>query len=357
MVHGKHTQTSDPGSLARARRAALTGLRRKVGRSRPEGWQGLVGAIVALTIFLAIAAPQAQGSRVVWGGSQVCAGADPEGCTSEFALPTANGYRITVSGQMGATGDNVLLVVRGHDAAVSYRSRGTVTQHKIAAPFGHRGEISLHFHPSGKTRRLKLPEGCLRSEPAVVKARLGTFSGSVRFRGEADYTEVFAHRVKGGVGNPLAVDRELECETRPMDSRRLRARGVHLEAAGRSFGAIDFQAWARLGWVFRPTTNRLFSDRAPDAFTASLHESRERMLISRIVVAPGRASDFTFERSLGSARVIPPAPFSGSASFSRPNNGSTAWTGDLAVPLPGLGLVPLAGSSFVSRLADDRVFP
>jgi hypothetical protein len=41
--------------------------------------------------------------------------------------------------------------------------------------------------------------------------------------------------------------------------------------------------------------------------------------------------------------VQPPSPFTGSGDFLRNADGSTSWTGSLAVPIPGLGTVKLTG--------------
>jgi hypothetical protein len=74
------------------------------------------------------------------------------------------------------------------------------------------------------------------------------------------------------------------------------------------------------------------------------------------VVAPAPAADFVFDTSRGSVEVTPPRPFTGSGVLQEAADGSTLWTGDLSVTLPGIGSVPLVGPTFTSRLADDPVF-
>jgi hypothetical protein len=91
----------------------------------------------------------------------------------------------------------------------------------MKASFGKLGKVSLHFRPSGKVRRVKIPKTCLKHRPPVVSARLGTFVGTIKFRGERGYTTVSAHRVKGGIGDPLAIgDKELHCEGPNLESEK-----------------------------------------------------------------------------------------------------------------------------------------
>jgi hypothetical protein len=55
-----------------------------------------------------------------------------------------------------------------------------------------------------------------------------------------------------------------------------------------------------------------------------------------------------------SATVDPPSPFTGSASFQRESAKDFSWTGDLAVELPGIGEVTLAGPKFETALCLGR---
>ena len=50
------------------------------------------------------------------------------------------------------------------------------------------------------------------------------------------------------------------------------------------------------------------------------------------------------------ATVEPPAPFVGSAAFSQSSGLPAAWSGSLAVELPGGGIVPLTGPDFGAAL-------
>jgi hypothetical protein len=67
-----------------------------------------------------------------------------------------------------------------------------VTPRSIDASFGQLGEVSLRFRPSGGVITVKTGRSCV----VGVRAQLGTFTGTARFRDEA--TEV----VPGGSAVP-----------------------------------------------------------------------------------------------------------------------------------------------------------
>ena len=50
------------------------------------------------------------------------------------------------------------------------------------------------------------------------------------------------------------------------------------------------------------------------------------------------------------ATISPPAPFSGTGTFSREAGKAARWTGDLKVELPGFGDVPLAGTDSTASM-------
>jgi hypothetical protein len=78
-------------------------------------------------------------------------------------------------------------------------------------------------------------------------------------------------------------------------------------------------------------------------FLAGAGEKMGQMRNLRFAVALSGPESFAFDEALNSATVSPPVPFTGSGSFLRNPDGSTSWTGTLAVDLPGLGSVPLTG--------------
>ena len=85
-------------------------------------------------------------------------------------------------------------------------------------------------------------------------------------------------------------------------------------------------------------------------FSAFQTEKREGMLIARgaQVAAPRR--DFVWNLGAGTARVHPPAPFTGSATFKRRPGGRPVWLGSLRVPMLGGRPFALTGSEFHAQL-------
>jgi len=70
--------------------------------------------------------------------------------------------------------------------------------------------------------------------------------------------------------------------------------------------------------------------------------------------AGNRALEVPDLKSLASAKAAPPAPFTGTAEYERLGPKKSSWTGDLAVKLPGFGLVALAGPKFRSSLCRNK---
>jgi len=261
-------------------------------------------------------------------------------CAAEFTLEGSNGYRITVSGDPYSK-DSVQLSAETPSESAEYIVPGRVTADGIEARFGKLGSISVRFRPSGRVRRVRVPKKCFPKRPPVVTSRLGTFAGTIRFRGERGYTQVSARSARGGIGDPLAnVPQKQICRFRESAEERQREdESVSLDASLPGHGPF-FSAFRLLGdWQALPAMQVAPGDRF--AFLVIGLERVGGMTVYRSAGALGPSEDFVFDASLSSATVRPPAPFSGSGSFVRNADGSTSWTGDLAVLLPGLGTVGL----------------
>jgi hypothetical protein len=267
-------------------------------------------------------------------------------CAAEFTLHASNGYRITVSADAEGQTDEVVLSVEGHGGNVRYSVPGKVTTGTIRAKFGNLGRVSVRFEPSGRERNVRVPKKCMKGRPSVVTSRLGKFVGTIMFRGEHGYTQVSARRALGGTGDPLAdTPKKLQCDFRESEAERERElESVSLNGgppraaisfnASRLFG--DFPALAGSGKPSPPKGDRYL-------FLSLAGEKVGQMSIIRSTGALGESRDFVFADDLTSATVQPPSPFTGSGSFVRNADGSTSWTGSLAVPMPGLGTVRLTG--------------
>ena len=82
-------------------------------------------------------------------------------------------------------------------------------------------------------------------------------------------------------------------------------------------------------------------------FSGFINEKAGRVEILRSAFAKGPAGSFTYDDGLTEASVDPPAPFSGSATYTE--GSPSTWVGDLAMKVPGKrGKIALAGPSFTN---------
>lgn len=250
---------------------------------------------------------------------------------AEFSRKASNGYSIFFEINRGKAS----LTARGDEGTVIYRGNGSLVDGRIQFSLGKLGKINARFKPDGSVDRIRPPKSCKGREQAV---RRGAFVGSIKFRGENDYTRLNAHRVYGTMASP----RSWRCPDTP--DRHL-GNAADLPAVlgastphGRTvFIAID-------GSELLPF--RLF--------LAGTSERQEALRISRSALVEGKPASFDVLGDLSSATVSPPRPFAGTASFKRNADGSTEWLGTLSVALPGIESTALIGPTFTADLAKPR---
>jgi hypothetical protein len=90
-------------------------------------------------------------------------------------------------------------------------------------------------------------------------------------------------------------------------------------------------------------------------FSAFEDEEEEGMTIARGAQTAGPPRDFTWDLKAGTARIAPPAPFSGSATFKRRPGGRSAWRGSLRAPVLGGQPMRLAGGDFKAQLIEGSL--
>jgi hypothetical protein len=239
-------------------------------------------------------------------------------------LAGTHGYRITIFAFSG----DLIVTARKGTASVSYVliNKG-LEGDRIHARLPGVGRVFLEFHDRRHSDGRSV-SGCPRSETA----RKGVFVGTVKIEGERGYTRAVSHHVRGEIQEGRG-----RCHRRPAagasnaDSRLLTASTSR--GNGRlSFSAIDF-----------PVT-KMKSDLL---FGASLARARGKMAIITTQNAMAQhPTDLEIAIPPRSASVTPPAPFTGSATFQEESSKDFSWTGDLAVELPGVGEVSLAGPKF-----------
>jgi len=242
---------------------------------------------------------------------------------AEAHLAGTHGYRITIL----ASNEGVFVMVRKGTASVTYFPFGSkLERDRIDARLPGVGLISLRFHQHNRNR-------------SAVRSRKGVFVGFVKIRGERDYTTAESRHVRGEIVR--------ECPGRCHRRAVARASAAAIESVSadtdRGRGTLSFTAFA---FPFAPDE---------PVFVASLVRINREMGIftsqGALSEDPGALEIATPPRS---ATVDPPAPFTGSATFQQESAKDFSWTGDLAVELPGIGEVSLAGPKFETELCRGR---
>jgi hypothetical protein len=266
---------------------------------------------------------------------------------ARFELRGSDGYRASVE----ASGPRLRLTLERRAkpvyALVRYSASGKTSADAVSAKLGHLGRISVRFTPTGTARRVWPPHEC---DGPAVPGRVGTFSGTIRFRGEDGYVELNAERAAGRA----ATSSRWSCGP---------GTGFLSRTASSSAAVPEEEAeppnFAVLAATARTGGRQFFAlashpdERELPFFAAATNERRQGMRIQRLVSVAGPTRSFVFEDNLRSATVEPPAPFSGSAGFERVAKGRKSWTGDLSVSFPGRSGVPLAGPKFESAISHE----
>ena len=181
-----------------------------------------------------------------------------------------------------------------------------VSPRRVSADFGPLGRVSVRFD---ERRRdvIKAPKGC----EGRITQRYGFFRGGFRFRG--------GH---GWPPRPGPAGAGRGDQRRPVQLRR----GVGAIQTPSEWLPDDVRAGFRPGLRGRELRAGRRSQGRGAAFSR-----RAGLIVVPYASAFGDRDSLAVSRDGGTATVVPPRPFSGSAEYA---NGRL--TGDLAVPLPGL---------------------
>lgn len=238
---------------------------------------------------------------------------------TSFALRGTDGFQVFVS--TAGSSHVAVELFRGPDY-LSYVAPATIGNDRVEAKIGRLGRIAMRYEPSGPWRPSTEPQGHCRGR--VPRVQNGMFIGHFNFRGERGFTTAGATRVrafreesfrevcKGGGRNGFA-------EQPPLKPSVV-ATATHGD---------------------RTVSVELFLKPEELSTHANVRERRGSMLIERTIGIAGEGSRYA-EQGDGSVIVTPPPPFRGEADYAP----GTSWTGTLAAPFPGLGVIPLAGGDF-----------
>ena len=258
--------------------------------------------------------------------------------------PPRTGFKLDPSGpyevRVGTAGDAVFVSVfrgdrRRRAALTSYLARGVAKPERLQANFGRFGEISMRFREArqrpwfGKKRRC-------RGAGRFVRRR-GFFVGNFRFRGEDGYLKVRTHRAKGSIISIAA-----KCQHRDRGDRRARSSSSLFEDTISGLIASDRNGVNATAFGVISFRGRLF-------YLAEREESRGRVAVLRAAIVL-RKGEFPLNEAATAGRFSPGGPFHGAGLYRAAADGSTSWSGDLAVNFPGAPRFPLAGPTFETFL-------
>jgi hypothetical protein len=244
-----------------------------------------------------------------------------------FELRASNGYRFLVVGQVPTEtveGQIDVFLTRGKHTMVVYLTSATMSPTSIDADLGKLGRISVTRVPIGRTKMVHW--GCKPGSMKRVEAE--RYEGTIEFHGEEGFTEVsetsapvvypwVCVRAVRGAPDKVPPGAHLDVE------KRLPRKGYRL-----GFDAIQSRAGAET------------------EVSVEVEERRGEMAIFRSTRIWASTSALSYDRSLHTATVRPPAPFAGHGSFHGNARGANQWTGNLTVDLPGRPDVPVTGPGF-----------
>jgi hypothetical protein len=230
--------------------------------------------------------------------------------------------------------------------AAGGKSIGGLHGRELNVRFGRLGHFRGHFVT--KSTKTQKPEPGCTGGPTIDED--GFFVGSFDFHGERGFTDAHATRAQGSI-NHSGAQRCAET-SRPRHPGREKARRAH-EARGRE-GEFRLLAGSESG-RFNVQVDRLQGHGAKDPASVTISASSEETVgalqigrsASIDIFGPTASSILQTPNSaepLAEATLQPPAPFSGSATFTSDDPASASWTGDLAVSLPGAAPLPLTGN-------------
>jgi hypothetical protein len=244
---------------------------------------------------------------------------------------------------------------RGGSESTSYAMRRRLPKGPdLDFRLGQEIDVDLHFVPEKVTEHRH--PNCTGGGETDER---GHFVGKLSFRGRDGFSRFEGHRMAGAVTRVTAGTCRAEKNPDGLvtvgvgvgtkSSRPAVQKGALELIAGTSDRRLSFT-----GYRFEaPDAPEGLSPNI-DAFDAFVDHREPGYTVSSIAFASlGEGESFVSpdpSKPLSAAEVSPSAPFSGSAKFEMTSPGHGEWSGDLAVELPGYGLVPLTGPKIAAGL-------
>jgi hypothetical protein len=228
-----------------------------------------------------------------------------------FRVDGTHGFKIDI----WTTLDNehhppeVVISIWKRNSQTTYSVPGEIGPQGFAASFRRFGWIDVHYRP-GPPMTVKNCRG------QSVKAPGGRFTGVFEFHGDYHFTVADYPSLNVRPLSPFA-----DSCVGGSTGRGKGARLVGFSLAGKTEAIQN-----------RPG--------GPVRFIASAGEEFGSLKIQRYIQTFGPAKDFVWSPKLRSARITPPAPFHGSASFSASRRHDN-WRGNVTVDFPGFRGFPI----------------
>jgi hypothetical protein len=277
----------------------------------------LVGVLIA-ALLVAVSALAASAEREV--ERELAFGLKAEGFV--VAVFVSNN-----DGDVSAT----MIVGRGPRVAY-YSTPAEVTAERVTAQFGDMGELDYRFAPKRNGR-----VDCTGSENGEA-----VFEGTFVFTGENGYVHIEADHAEGSF--------QIYPEPKNCQQTRLARRAERYHPSYSDEGAtLHARAGSRAKRGMREVVVLDQGGHGPHKVVlyATLAEAREGMVVARGVQLGAGPGAFRWNPETGIATLRPPAPFTGSATFTRHgHNGHGIWSGSLGMPILGGEPVELAGHEF-----------
>jgi hypothetical protein len=244
----------------------------------------------------------------------------------------AEGFTVNVSVSNNDGDVEALLIVNRGPQVAYYATPAKVTAERVTARFGSLGELDYRFAPK--------PNGSIACHGAEEGEAV--FEGTFNFTGENGYVHIEADHAEGSF--------QIYPEPKNCPQRRRARRAARYHPSYSDEGAT---LQARAGLLAKGGIREVLAfdegGRGPRkiAVYATLAEKREGMGVARGVQLTAGSAAFRWNLEKGTATLRPPAPFTGSATFTRHgHDGHGTWKGSLAMPIFGGEPVELAGGEF-----------
>ncbi len=248
----------------------------------------------------------------------------------------SNGYRLAINVFSGLV---TVIASKATEQVLYLPFNSRLRDDRMRAHLPGVGWIDLRFHERSRSRE-DTADNC---KGLGALKRRGIFRGRVKLTGERDFTRVDVRAVQGEiVDEPRQVCRRAKRARASAGAQEELLRAV----IPRGHGTLEF---------FADEWDSSF-DSLPNVFAARLTRQRGRMLVINSVY--GFTEDpkaIAVGRPPLSGSVVPPKPFTGTATFQREPGGTFTWLGDLAAELPGVGPVKLAGPTSMPKPASAAI--